>query len=170
MRFNLNEPYSLLAYFDRVYFVYRKQLRRQLELLWFPKCKTKRDNGYIWIKKPMAHLQPCCWARIIFGAMVMFAIIFQFLAYLAGQLDLKASLARLFLATILLNGYESTDNFRYTIRNSAERIGVWIRDGSDLKLYLQTSGKFSAEQLAQTKVKAGFPEFGMRWKPPRNCF
>ena len=33
-------------------------------------------------------------ARIIFGAMVMFAIIFQFLAYLAGQLDLKASLAR----------------------------------------------------------------------------
>ena len=69
-------------------------------------------------------------ARIIFGVMVIFAIIFQFLAYLSGQLDLKASVGRMLFAAILLNGYESTDNFRYTIRNSSEKIGVWIRDGS----------------------------------------
>jgi type IV secretory pathway VirB6-like protein len=90
-------------------------------------------------------------ARIIFGAMVIFAIIFQFLAYLGGQLDLKGSIARLLFAAILLNGYESTDNFRYTIRNSAEKIGVWIRDGSGPEALLANIGKLFSRTIGTDK-------------------
>lgn len=90
-------------------------------------------------------------ARLIFGAMVMFAIVFQFLAYLAGRLDLKSAAARLFLVALLLNGYESSDNFRYTIRNSAEKIAVWIRDGSGPEALLGNIGKIFSRTVGTDK-------------------
>jgi hypothetical protein len=90
-------------------------------------------------------------ARLIFGAMVIFAIVSQFLAYLAGRLDLKGTLARMLFVTLLLNGYESPDNFRYTIRDGAEKIGVWIRDGSGPEALLGNIGKIFSRTIGTDK-------------------